>query len=124
MQNFSIDNILTPTNKDVTVTFTPDSGVTKYIYTIYDSDTPKKTIEITGNSPSNIYLTETGVYHIEVVSYKDNTVVSNLKSGQYIVDKTAPVLDVGESEIELHEGEQLLVDEGVYATDNFIYIRT
>lgn len=117
--SFSIKNINTPTKSDVTVTFSPQSTTTKYIYTIYDGTTVKKTVEVTGNKPTNIYLNETGIYRIEVTLYNGDKVTGITKSGNYLIDKTAPELDVGEEEISLHEGDTLLVDEGIKAVDNF-----
>ena len=116
---FSINSISTPTNEDVTITFSPSSSTTKYVYTIYNSGTAQKTVEVKNNNPVNIYLTETGNYQIEVTSYNNEKIINVSKSGQYLVDKTAPSLDVGETKIELHKGDTLLVDEGIYAVDNF-----
>lgn len=115
---FSINNV-DLTNKDVTVTFTPNSNVTKYVYTIYNNDVPYKTVEIGNNKPVNIYLNETGSFKIKVVSYNNEKILNVDSSGVYLIDKEAPELDIGESNIELHKGDVLLVDEGIYAIDNF-----
>lgn len=116
---FNINSINVPTNNDVSITFLPMQNTTKYVYTIYDNNTPKKTIEINGGKPTNIYLTETGVYRIEVTTYNGDNITAVTKSGNYLIDKTPPELDVGETDITLSQKDTLIVDEGVMAIDNF-----
>lgn len=116
---FNIKNILTPTNEDVTVTFSPSAGTTKYVYTVYNGNDIVKSLEVSEAKPVNIYLTDTGIYHIEVTTYNKEQITGTVNSGQYIVDKTPPTLDVGETDIELYEGDVLLVEEGISAVDNF-----
>jgi len=115
---FSINSILKPTKDDVTVTFSPSVGTTKYVYTVYNGNDVVKAIEVSENKPTNIYLTDTGIYSIEVTTYNSDQITGTVKSGQYIIDKTPPTLDVGETNIELHEGDTLIADAGISAVDN------
>lgn len=120
MENvFSISSVDAPTNKDVTVTFSPPENVNKYVYTIYNGNSIYKTVSVNNNKPVNIYLNETGKYKIKVVSYQNDKIFEIYSSGNYLIDKDSPELDVGEASIELHKGDVLLVDEGIYAVDNF-----
>lgn len=116
---FNINSIDVPTKDDVTITFSPSGTTTKYIYTIYDNNNLKKTVEVKSNKPCNIYLNETGIYRVEVTTYNNEKITGIIKSGNYLVDKTPPELDLGETKIDIHKGDTLLVDEGINATDNF-----
>ena len=84
----SIDSLLTPTNQDIIITFTPQDDVTSYKYRILKNSSENLTtmngalempntiyndyVEINSKEPTNISLTETGVFQIEIITTNIN----------------------------------------------------
>ena len=136
---FNIDSLVTPTNEDFTVTFTPDINVVSYRYRIFKNDGEKLTqknnelvepnviyndyVYVGANQVSNITLSESGVYKIEIVTtdYLGNERVLN--SGVYVIDKEVPKIDIADyynQIIEYKIGESSIdVLDGVTVEDNY-----
>lgn len=114
--NFSIEASELPTNDDINVLFSPSSLATSYTYTIYKNDEVYETNNVLGNQSTNITLKDTGTYQI-IVEVSENNQVNTLESGFYLIDKEAPVLNVGTEKVEIGQGEDYQFD--VKATDNF-----
>lgn len=115
---FSISNTDKPTNKDLVVAFSPAQNTVKYTYNVHKNGKVVNTNTVNNNKPCNIYLTETGNYHISVTAYDINNNQLTVNSGTYVIDKVAPVLNVGENYIEIYKGDNILIDEGISAKDN------
>ena len=98
--NFDIQSIDKPTNKDINITFSPSTSVASYTYQIYKDNIPTNKILIGNNEPATITLKETGTYQIEVQMRLLNGYTDTLTSGKYIIDKTAPVINVSQKYIE------------------------
>ncbi len=116
--NFSVNSIDVPTNQDVTVSFSPVIGTQNYTYTVYKDDIPQTTQQVTGQDSSEIYLTDTGTYKIVVNMYDVNNNMTTLESGNYIIDKEAPIIDVGDTYLEVTKGSQIN-ENSISATDNY-----
>ncbi len=91
---FDIESITKPTNKDITVVFSPSSNVKKYNYKIYKDDILINSIDISSANISNFYFSETGVYKIVVNLNLVNGTSEVLSSGKYIIDKEKPVITI------------------------------
>ena len=118
MGEFSIYEVLEPTNQDIMVTVTPDSSIRRYHYQIIKDGVEENIVEINNAEPTNIYLTATGTYQIKVTLYNYYNQAIELKSGTYIVDKEKPIINVGEKNIQMELGSTLYPLEGIKAYDN------
>lgn len=110
VSNFSINSVDVPTNQNISVTITPTGTSTYFIYKdgMYVS---QKTI----TQPVTVSLSETGTYQIWLNTYDNTGNLTTLKSGNYIIDKTAPIINVDDS-IKINKGDKLNV---VNASDNY-----
>lgn len=106
------------TNEDIIVTYTPSFSVTSYSYSVIKDGVKGNLISVNSNNPSNIVLTETGTYQIEIINndYIYGTKIIN--SGNYIIDKEIPVITVDNDYVELKMGDSLNIMNGVKAQDN------
>ena len=84
MEGLSINNIIT--NEDITITYTP--SVINYSYVIIKNNNYGTPIYVNDGTISTITLTEEGNYKVEVTA--DGIVTT----GEYVIDKTSPVLNV------------------------------
>ncbi len=108
--NFSIYSVDVPTNQDISVTITPTSNSTYFIYKdgiLFF----KKNISV----PETITLNETGNYQIWLNMYDETNNLTTVKSGNYIIDKDAPIINVPDT-LSIQKGGHL---ENVVATDNY-----
>ena len=105
------------TNKDIIVTYVPNTFVTNYEYTIYKDNVVYKNIKVDNSDNSNIKLDKTGEYKISI---KATTLKGeyNLDSGIYKIDKEAPTIEVGNYNYTISPGENIDVLKSVKATDN------
>ena len=105
------------TNKDIVVTYVPNTFVTSYEYTIYKDNVVYKTIKIDNGDNSNIKLDKTGEYKISIkaITLKGEY---NLDSGIYKIDKEAPTIEVGNYSYTISPGENIDLLKDVKATDN------
>jgi len=116
MEGLSI-NYVDSTNKDVVVTYTPSSLVTNYSYVIIKNNEYGESNVVSSNTPVNIVFNETGTYKIEITNY-DNIGTSNiLTSGEYKIDKEAPIINIKEKTYKLKEKEEFSVMNGITASD-------
>lgn len=107
MEGLSINNIIT--NEDIVITYTP--SVINYSYVIIKDNIYGNIVYVNDGTSSEIKLTEEGSYKIEVT---ENGVVS---TGEYIIDKTAPVLNVNEKTFTITNKEEFDVNGKMTATD-------
>lgn len=105
------------TNKDIVVTYVPNTFVTSYEYTIYKDDVVYKNISIENGDKSNIKLDKTGNYKISI---KATTLKgeSTYETGIYKIDKEAPIIEVSNYNYTISPGESIDVLNDVKATDN------
>ena len=67
MKELSIDSVEI-TNEDILVTYTPSENVTSYYYIIEKDGIKGNPIYVNSNIESNITLTDTGTYKLEITS--------------------------------------------------------
>ena len=105
------------TNKDIVVTYVPNTFVTSYEYTIYKDNVVYKTIKIDNGDNSNIKLDKTGEYKISI---KATTLKGDAtyETGIYKIDKEAPTIEVSKYNYTISPGENIDVLKDVKATDN------
>lgn len=80
-----------PTNKNLDVVFSPYQNVTKYTYQIYKNE--ERIEEKTDTKQVLIKLTKTGKYQIKILAELNDGKQVELKSGYYVIDKEAPVIE-------------------------------
>ena len=64
--NFDIQSLEKPTNKDLSIIFSPSNNVISYTYQIYKDDILIDSLDVLNNNISKINLNETGTYRINV----------------------------------------------------------
>ena len=100
--NFDIESIDKPTNKDITIVFSPSNNVTSYTYQIYKDNVPIKTVDIYNSNAANIVLSETGKYQIVVEANLNNGLTDTINSGEYIIDKEAPKINISNKNLKIN----------------------
>lgn len=116
MEGFSIQSI--NTNEDVVVSYTPSDSVFRYNYTIIKDGIREETINIDYNAPIELKLIDEGTYVIEVNTFD---IYGNLRtdiSDDYIIDKTAPIIDIKTKARKTVRNKKINMLEGVTASDN------
>ena len=116
MEGFNIF-ALDSTNEDVIITYTPSLNTTNYSYAIIKNGIKGDTVNINGNTSVNIKLDTDGVYSILVTLNKNNK-IETISSGEYTIDKTAPVINIKKKTHKIKENGNINVLEGVTAKDN------
>lgn len=111
---FNIDSISIPTNKTVDVVFSPYGNVKSFTTEIY-----KDNQIITQNNQRMISLRETGKYKIKINAILNDGSEKTLESGEYIIDKESPKIDVKQERMLIGKKEVNKVLENAKATDNF-----
>ena len=114
---FNIFEQLNVTNNDINIVFMPDSSITRYEYCVIKDDVYGDYIQINNNEPTTIFLTETGIFQIEIKAYDKNNNVSLLNSGTYNIDKDKPIIELSDYHIEIPVGYDLDVMAGIKAYD-------
>ena len=109
MEGLSINNIIT--NEDITITYTP--SVINYSYVIIKNNVYGNPVVVNDGSISEIKLTDEGSYKIEVTT---NGNVST--SGEYVIDKTAPVLTLEGKKYIISNKEKFNFFDKVTASDS------
>ena len=95
MEGFSTNNMIT--NEDIVITYTP--SVINYSYVIIKDNVYGEVIYVTNRQVSEIKLTEEGSYKIEVT---ENGIIN---TGNYVIDKTSPVLNIKEKTYKTEDTE-------------------
>ena len=113
--NFSIYSVDVPTCQNITVAISPTENTASYTYFVYKDNVIVDKQQIIGMNSANINLTETGNYQIWLNMYDANNNLTNVKSGNYIIDKEAPIINV-ESYLEVKKGDTI---DNPTATDNY-----
>ena len=116
MEGLSI-NYMNSTNKDVVVTYTPSSLVSNYSYKIIKNNEYMDSNAILYNAPINIVLNETGTYKIEITNYDSLGNSSVITSGEYKIDKEAPIININEKTYKIKNKDELSIMEGITASD-------
>ena len=116
MNNFSIYS-MDSSNEDIIVRYTPSSLTINYKYTIIKDGKEYKNVYINSNTDTNIILSDTGIYQIKVVEYYNNSQASVI-SGEYHIDKVAPVITLKQDKIKINEGDKFNILDGIKASDN------
>ena len=116
--NFDIESTKKPVNKNITIVFSPSNNVTSYTYQIYKDSVPISKVEVPNNQSSNIILKETGTYKIIVQENLLNGLVDTKESGEYIIDKEPPLINISEKELQINKtNDKDLIT--CTATDNY-----
>lgn len=117
MEEFSLFEQTKPVNKDLNIIYTPDSSIEEYTVVIYKNNEVYRETNILSNKTFEIKLSETGKYKIEVKYTSDGETKTNT-SGEYVIDKQAPKLIVGDRLLTMKQGYELDLFADVSATDN------
>ena len=115
-EGFNINNI-DIANEDVVVTFTPSSRVRNYSYRIIKNNSYGEIVNIDNNEKIDIKLSDTGTYKIEITTYNYYGVSDVILSGNYVIDKDAPVLNINTKTFKIKKGNSLSFMDGVSASD-------
>lgn len=118
MEGFNISSNENYVNKDILVTYTPNSSVIKYQYFIYKNDNIVEQAVINENKKTDFILNETGSYKIKINTVDINNEQKIIDSGVYNIDKIAPVIELDEKVVNMEIGDTLKPLEGVKVTDN------
>lgn len=97
--NFDIESA-SPTNQDITVVFSPSENVTSYTYQVYKDNILINSVDVYENISSEITMSETGTYAILVNLNLIDGTTEALTSGNYIIDKEAPVINLSSDSLE------------------------
>ena len=97
---FDISNTPKPTNQDVNIVFTPSLNVTSYTYQIYKDNVLIENNLVQNNQNTVLNLKETGIYQISIQLTLLDGSVDIINSGEYIIDKEAPKIDIKNENIE------------------------
>ncbi len=111
---FSLYELLEPTNESFIVTFTPGGAVQNYEVILYKDGIEYKKEEIKENKKIDILLNETGTYNINVLI--DDKII---KSGNYIIDKEAPVIEITKKVITIKQGKNFNPNDYIIVHDNY-----
>lgn len=117
ISDFNIEDI-GPTNQDVTIVFTPDSNVMRYTYSILQDGTVVKSRAIDNGEISKITLDKTGNYKIVIDTYDFYNKKTTLESGEYKIDKEAPVITFENQLVKIEVGDTLSLMDGVTVQDS------
>lgn len=116
MEGLSI-NYINSTNEDVVITYTPSLDTLNYSYVIIKDNKYSNPINIASNISTDIKLTDTGTYKIEVTNYNNLGVINVIKSGEYKIDKEPPILNIKEKTFKIKANEEIDLLDGITATD-------
>lgn len=105
-----------PTNQDVKINYVPKNSDT-YVYKLYkDGEViEEKELKI---EPLNITLVETGTYHLELRRIT-NGKIEKIATDDIVIDKEAPILEVGKSKLNLYKGDKIKLMGDVTTSDNY-----
>lgn len=139
LDGLSLESSLQPTNQDINITFTPKEDVVSYNYRIFKNDSDNLTLKngelvnptliysdyitVNNNNPTNIMLSETGNYKLEIITTDNRGNNQIINSGIYVIDKEPPTITLSNYSnqiIEVKTDETNLdILNDVSATDNY-----
>ena len=106
------------TNEDIKIEYIPNNLVKNYEYIIYKNNRKYKIVTVPNSQISNIILSESGTYQINIKEYYENE-TKEIRSGNYLIDKESPNLEVGNTNLTLKKGTNIDIMGNVKAIDNF-----
>lgn len=106
------------TRDDIVVDYQPKANITNYSYTIIKDGKKGETIHIDDNSATRIALEETGHYTIEFVNVDGLGGTETFKTGNYIIDKEAPRIEINRDSFKVEMGSTVNLMSGVKVIDN------
>ena len=118
MEGLSI-NYIDSTNKDVVVTYTPSSLVQNYSYVIIKNNVRGNPVYVENNITNVFTLNSTGTYKIEITNTDINGISNTLISGEYKIDKEAPIINIKEKTYKIKTSEELNFMNDISASDIF-----
>lgn len=107
------------TNQDITISFNPEQTYSSYKLIIYKDNEQYKEIYKINLTPTQFTLSETGIYHIDIVYYDQFMNETKTSSGIYAIDKEPPVIKTNKNYYEIALGKKFNIMENVIATDNY-----
>lgn len=116
MEGLSL-NYIDSTNEDVVVTYTPSSSVSNYSYVIITNNEYGDINYVNSNEPVDIVLNATGVYKIEITNVNYNGVSTLVTSGEYKIDKEAPVINIQQKNYKITTKDNFDIMSGITASD-------
>lgn len=115
---FNIYEQLEPVNKDITITFNPDSTYISYKLTIIKDNEVYKEIAKSVGENTKLTLSESGIYIINITYYNQEGNETYKSSGNYIIDKEKPVITIEKNYIEVKKSHSINIMKNITATDN------
>ena len=108
MEGLSINNIIT--NEDINITYTP--SVINYSYVVIKDQVYGNVEYVYDGSPREFKFSEEGYYKIEI---NENGIIT---TGEYIIDKTSPILNINEKTYKMTNKEVFDTSDKATATDS------
>ena len=105
------------TNKDIIVTYVPQTFVTSYQYIIYKDSVEQNVITVSNNKSTDIKFDETGNYQIKIIAYHNNG-YSTYTTGTYQIDKESPIIDISQKTVNLDLGDHYNIYSNIIVKDN------
>lgn len=106
------------TNESLIITFTPGADIKKYEIILYKDNVEYKKEVINQNKQTSVLLDSSGIYKIEVNLFDSNDKISQVKSGEYIIDKEAPVIELTKKVITIKQGKSFNQNDFIIVKDN------
>lgn len=97
------------TNNDVVFTYTPSINTVSYSYVIIKDNEYLPKIDILNNENTDIKLVDEGKYIVEFTE-KDYWGNTNIKIQNYMIDKTAPVIELDKKTYVIKSGDEFNID--------------
>ena len=109
-------NSQTPTNQNLTITFTPNPNMVEYTYNLYKDGEIVDTQTVNQNIPATFTLDTTGTYKISVSVTLNTGFTFTEESGEYIIDKEKPEITIEDEDFTIANIKNL---PEVTAKDNY-----
>ena len=113
---FNQEKQLQPVNHDITITFTPNVNAVSYTYKVYKDNEVVDTNILNQNTPYTFTLSQTGTYKITVDVTLNTGLTFKEETGNYVIDKEKPKLNVSEKSFTISDIKNL---PEVTASDNY-----
>lgn len=108
---FSLYKLKEPTNESIIITFTPGASNNEYEIIVYRDKREEKREKVNGKK--DIVLDKSGIYNIEVIIDGET-----IKSGEYIIDKEAPSIELTSKVITIKQGKSFNPNDYIIVKDN------